>query len=308
MISFSKRLFIFGLFTGSMLGLNMSAFAGDTLDRVMHRQLLTVATNSGWPPQSYLDERNELVGFDIDVSRELAKRLGIEVTFVTPDFMLMTGGHWGGRWDIAVGSITPTRARARVLDFPAAYYFSPYVFVVHKDSETRVRSDLNGKVIGIETGTTSEDYINRRLEIYLPDDQGAPSAQNIPEIEYTLEPGEVRTYPTTMMPFDDLRLGDGVRLDGVIVNEQTALRAIKYHYPVRILPDDYAFFEPLVIVADKGDPLWNQKIADLIRNMKADGTLKALTLHWFGKNYADDYDGGIRSAKVGSTDLRVEQR
>ena len=52
-----------------------SAHAGETLDRVMEKKAMVVATNSGWPPQSYLDDSNEMVGFDIDVSREIAKRL-----------------------------------------------------------------------------------------------------------------------------------------------------------------------------------------------------------------------------------------
>lgn len=60
--------------------------------------------------------------------------------------------------------------------------------------------------------------------------------------------------PNSMLPFDDLRLGDGVRVDAVIAGEQTVLGAIKNGYPIKILPGDYAFREPLVVVADKGDP------------------------------------------------------
>jgi ABC-type amino acid transport substrate-binding protein len=115
---------------------------------------MVVATNSGWPPQSFLDDSNELAGFDIDVAREVAERLGVEVSFETPEWAIMTGGHWNGRYDLAVGSVTPTKARAEVIDFPAIYYFSPYVFVVHEDSAADSRDDLDGKVIGVETGTT----------------------------------------------------------------------------------------------------------------------------------------------------------
>ena len=53
----------------------VSAHAGETLDRVMSKKAMVVATNSGWPPQSYLDDNNEMVGFDIDVAREIGKRL-----------------------------------------------------------------------------------------------------------------------------------------------------------------------------------------------------------------------------------------
>ena len=68
----------------------------------------------------------------------------------------MTGGHWHGRWDMVVGSVTPTKARARVVDFAGVYYYSPYVFAVHKTSPARNWQDLNNKKIRVETGTTSE--------------------------------------------------------------------------------------------------------------------------------------------------------
>ena len=70
---------------------------------------LKIATNGSWKPQSFLDEHNQLTGFDVDVAREIARRLGRTPRFETPDFATMTGGHWHGRWDIAVGSVTPYR-------------------------------------------------------------------------------------------------------------------------------------------------------------------------------------------------------
>ncbi|OOG72924.1 transporter substrate-binding domain-containing protein [Sinorhizobium sp. A49] len=257
----------------------LSAHAGETLDRVMEKKAMVVATNSGWPPQSYLDDSNEMVGFDIDVSREIAKRLGVEVSFETPDWATLTGGRWQGRYDLGVGSVTPTKARAQVIDFVGIYYYSPYVYVVHKDSDAKTVTDLNGKVVGVETATTSEDFINRKLEIDAP---------GLPPIEYKLEPGEVRTFADSMLPFDDLRLGAGVRLDAVIAPEQTAMNAIKNGYPVRVLEGEYAFREPLVVIAEKVDPEWTAKVGGIVEEMKKDGTLGQLTTKWYGKDYSAD--------------------
>lgn len=270
--------FITGLALGfSALAMTSVAHAGATLDRVLEKKAMVVATNSGWPPQSYLDDNNEMVGFDIDVSREIAKRLGVEVSFETPDWATLTGGRWQGRYDLGVGSVTPTKARAQVIDFVGIYYFSPYVYVLHKDSTAKSVDDLKGKVIGVETATTSEDFINRKLEIDAP---------GLPPIEYKLEPGEVRTFADSMLPFDDLRLGDGVRLDAVIAPEQTALNAIKNGYPLRVLDGDYAFREPLVVIAEKVDPEWTAKVGGIIEEMKKDGTLATLTTKWYGKDYS----------------------
>src|SRR3546814_2413648 len=66
---------------------------------------------------------------------------------VTPSWDIITAGNWGGRWDMSVGSMTPTKKRAEVLDFPAVYYYTPAAFAVHKDSEIDSLADLNGKVI-----------------------------------------------------------------------------------------------------------------------------------------------------------------
>ncbi|RUU86211.1 transporter substrate-binding domain-containing protein [Mesorhizobium sp. M7A.F.Ca.MR.176.00.0.0] len=256
-----------------------AASAGETIDRVTSKKTMVVATNSGWPPQSFLDDSNQLVGFDIDVSKEIARRLGVEVSFDTPDWATMTGGHWQGRYDLGVGSVTPTKARAKVIDFEGVYYYSPYVYVVHKDSPAKSVADLNGKIIGVETATTSEDFIRRQLEIDAP---------GLPPIEYKLEPGEIRTFADSMLPFDDLRLGDGVRLNAVIAPEQTAQNAIKNGYPLRILEGGYAFREPLVVIAEKGDAEWNTKIGGILNEMKTDGTLTKLTTKWYGKDYSAD--------------------
>ena len=116
------RLALIGALTAALMA--PAAFAGETLDRVTSTGALKVATNAGWPPQSYLDDSNQLVGFDIDVATEIAKRLGVTVSFDTPEWGVMTGGHWGGRWDVAVGSITPTKPRSEVIDFAGIYYYT----------------------------------------------------------------------------------------------------------------------------------------------------------------------------------------
>ena len=249
----------------------------DTYARVMARGRLIVATNSAWKPQGYIGDDGALTGFDVDVARELARRLGVTARFQTPDWALMTGGHWRGRWDLMIGSATPTKARAKVVDFAGVYYYSPYVVVVNRDSGFTSVAALKGRRIGVETGTTSEDYIRRRLEIDAPD---------APPTRYILEPGAVATYANSMLPFDDLRLPHGARLDAVLASEQTALTAIRSGYPLRILPGVEPFREPLTVVTDKGDPAWTRRIGALVAAMRADGALKAIAVKWYGRDYS----------------------
>jgi polar amino acid transport system substrate-binding protein len=98
------------------------AQGGEALDRVLSEKVLKIATAASWAPQSFLNDNNEMDGFDVDIAKEVASRLGVEAEFVTPAWDIITAGKWNGRWDISVGSMTPTKSRSRVLSFPAVYY------------------------------------------------------------------------------------------------------------------------------------------------------------------------------------------
>ena len=76
----------------------------------------------------------EMIGFDIDVAKEIADRMGVEVCFVTPDWDILTAGNWADRWDLSVGSMTVTKTRKEVLDFATPYYYAPAQFAAAADS------------------------------------------------------------------------------------------------------------------------------------------------------------------------------
>ncbi len=251
-----------------------SAQAGAVLDRVTKTKVLTMATDPAYPPQSFLNDQNEMVGFDVDVGREIGKRLGAELKIVTPSWEIITAGNWGGRWDISVGSMTPTNVRARVLDFPGVYYYAPASFIVHKDSTVQSVEELNGKRIGVCGGCTYEAYLNGTLKI---------EALGTPPFEFKVKPGEMRTYETDTNAFDDLRLGDGKRLDAALSTLPTILESIRTGLPARVVGDP-VFYEPLAVAVDKGDPEFNRKVGEIVQAMHADGTLSRLSQKWFGED------------------------
>jgi len=251
-----------------------TSYAGKVIDTVIDNKLLVVATNSDYRPNSFLGDKNELEGFDIDVSREVAKRLGVAVKFVTPGWEIMTAGRWMGRWHMAVGSMTPTVKRAEVLDFPAVYYFTPAGFAVHKDAKTKSISDLNGKVIGVVSTSTYHRYLQKNLNI---------DALGTPPFEYQVTPGDIRLYGD-VNEFDDLALGEGVRLDAIMQSLPVIKQAIAKGIPVKTLGAP-VFYEPLAIAIDKGDAQFGNKIAGIIETMKADGSLTAFSLKWHGADY-----------------------
>jgi len=250
----------------------VGAQAGEVLDRIMSTKVLTMSSDPAYPPQSFLNDQNEMDGFDVAVGREIAKRMGAELEVVTPAWEIITAGNWGGRWDLSVGSMTPTTERAQVLSFPAVYYFTPASFAVHADSTVGDVAELNGKKIGVCGGCTYEAYLNKKLVI---------DAEGAPPFTYDVTAGEVRTYETDTNAFDDLRLGDGVRLDAVFSARPTIEEAIKNGYPLKVV-GKAAFYEPLAVAIDKGDEAFADKIKEVVAAMHADGTLAALSMKWYG--------------------------
>ncbi len=253
-----------------------SVDAGQVLDRVMKTKTLTLSSDAAYPPQSFLNDNNEMDGFDVEVAREIATRLGAKLKIVTPAWEIITAGKWGGRWDISVGSMTPTKKRAEVLDFPAVYYYTPAAFAVHKASKAMGVADLNGKTIGVCGGCTYEAYMNGNLVI---------DAEGAPPFEYKVKAGKLRSYETDTNAFDDLRIGDGKRLDGVLSAQPTIAEAIKNGYPMRVIGKP-AFYEPLAVAVDRGDPEFSAKIKEIIAAMRADGTLTRLSKKWYGVDYS----------------------
>lgn len=263
-----------GLALATVLGMAavQGADAGEALDRIMSSKVIRVATNSEYPPASSLNAQGEFEGYDIDVSKELAKRMGAQAEFLNPAWEAITSGKWGGRWEMSIGSMTPTPARAEVLNFPAVYYFTPAAFYVHADSSYKALGDLDGKTIAASGGSTYEQYLKHELVL---------DKEYSPPFEFQVTPGEIRSYETDTNGMDDLRLGDGKRVDGGLSSVPNIMEAIKAGYPIRILGEP-VFYEPLAVATSRDDPELASKVAAIIGEMKADGTLAKLSEKWFG--------------------------
>jgi len=247
--------------------------AGEVLDRVMTRGVMMMSTDAEYPPQSSLNSAGEFEGFDIDVGREIAERLGVDIEFVTPGWEVITSGKWNGRWDLSVGSMTPTAERAEVLDFPAVYYYTPASLAVHEDNaKIATPSDASGQRIGVGVATTYENFLRKDLTIY---------GEHVPPIDFVIDDAQIQTYETDLNALDDLRLGDGVRLDAAMTALPTILAAIKGGYPLKVVGDPL-FREPLSVATEKGDEAWNAKLAEIIGAMRDDGTLRELSEKWYG--------------------------
>lgn len=252
---------------------------GDLLSDIQKRGKLRVSTDPNYEPQSFLDADGNFTGFDVDVAREIAKRLGVEAEFVTPDWDVITAGNWGGQWDISVGSMTVTTARQRVLDFASpAYYYTPAQFAAADNSGIDTLADINGQTVCVAISTTYETWLNGQK-----DELGLP-AENF----YAEPPTNVTVIP---LPTDaecpqSIQAGRG-DFKVFLTSNTVVEAAIEAGVPVHRVGTP-VFSENLAAAFDKQGALDNastvKKVGEIIQQMHDDGTLRELSMKWFGSD------------------------
>jgi polar amino acid transport system substrate-binding protein len=244
--------------------------AGDSLlAAVKQRGTLVVATDANYKPQSFRNPDGTWTGFDVDVAREIAKRLGVTPQFETTNFDAVTAGSWNGQWDINVGSMAITPKRAKVLWFTQPYYFTPASFAVNRNSAVTTIAGLAGKKIGVGVATTYEQYLKRQLFGHVPPPQGTT----------------VITYATDVPALQDLALGNGVKLDGVLSALTTIRAGISSGMALRIIQPP-VFDDSSAIALDRESALDSRPLLwavdGIVHDMHADGTLRRLSLKYYG--------------------------
>ncbi|HMQ30752.1 MAG TPA: transporter substrate-binding domain-containing protein [Chloroflexaceae bacterium] len=250
----------------------------DLLADVRSRGTLRVSTDSNYAPQSFLNPSGEWEGFDIEVAREIASRLGVEAEFLDISFDVITAGSWNGRWDVNVGSMTVTGPRQEVLIFTTPYYYTPAAFAVHSDSDVSDIAGLEGARVGVGAATTYLDYLNGSLEL-----EGETIESPAPA------GATAQVYDTDLLALQDLSLGDGTRLDAVLTALPTVENAIQNGEPFKVVGDP-VYYEALAVALDRSSALDSQSLADeitrIVEEMRADGTLTRLSEQFYGVDIA----------------------
>jgi polar amino acid transport system substrate-binding protein len=241
------------------------------LARILDAGAIRMSTDPAYPPQSQLVD-GVMVGFDIDVGTEIAKRLGVDLVFETPDWAVISSGGWSGRWDMSVGSMTITSRRQAILDFTQPYYFTPAQVAAHADAGVASLDDLAGRAICMGEGTTYLDWMNGVLDF----------GTETPEVA----PPEGATAVTRTTDRDCAQeWGLGRRdFDGWIASSTTVDDAIADGLPV-VKVGDPIFYEPLAVAFDRTVEDNDSLVAAvdaIIGEMHADGTLSALSQKWYG--------------------------
>lgn len=293
-----KKLFIlFSLLVAAALVLAACgpAKGGDLLDEVKKRGYVVASTDPNYMPQSGLKTDGkrpadtkcpadlltypEMEGFDVDVAYEVAKRLGVEICFATPDWDVVTAGSWADKWDMSVGSMTIKPPRPDHLWFTTPYYAPTGVVAVPADSTIASIDELAGQPICVAAATTYLDWLTNSLDLNPADIYAAP-----PEGIKIVELSTDQECPQA--------LAAGRKEFVAYVTSITVVEAnIAAGLPVKQLGGP-VFKEKNAIAIDKASSFdtaaFLKAVDDAVKAMHADGTLSALSIKWFGSDLTQD--------------------
>lgn len=141
----------------------------DTLDKVKDKGKLVLGTEATYPPYEFhksIDGKDTIVGFDIEIAKEIAKDLGLKLVIKDMKFDALLGALDSGNIDIVIAGMTPTPKRAKQVTFSDIYYKAVQSIVVRKEDVDKYKSldDLAGHKVGAQKGTIQEDIANKQIK------------------------------------------------------------------------------------------------------------------------------------------------
>jgi polar amino acid transport system substrate-binding protein len=222
---------------------------------------IVIGLDDNFPPMGFRNDKNELVGFDIDLAKEAAKRLGIEVEFKPIDWSAKEAELNGKRVDALWNGLTITEERRKNIGFTSAYMENHQIIVVPASSAVKTKADLAGKIVGIQDGSSAIDAV-----------QKDPIAGSFKELK------KFGDNVTALMDLTTGRL-DAVVLDEVVGRYYTAKKPGEY-----VVLDDHFGTEEYGVGTRKDDTELLAKLQKAMDAMKADGAAARISTEWFGKD------------------------
>jgi cystine transport system substrate-binding protein len=250
-----KKILVAGLIGASFTA--VAAHADDLLDQVKQRGTLRIGLEGTFPPFNSKAPSGELVGYDVDIAKAVAAKLGVKPEFVTTEWSGIIAGLQANKFDVIVNQVGITDARKQALDFSPAYTYSAAQLIQRKDDSRQFSSleDLKGKKLGVGLGTNYMDM-----------------AKSVPGIDVKTYPGAPEYLRDLAAGRLDAALNDRLMLAYLLKNSQLPLRTGAM----------VGTGNPSGIPFRKGNPNFAKAIDDAMAQLEADGTFSKISDKWFG--------------------------
>lgn len=234
-----------------------AAHAEDLLDTVQHRGTLKIGLEGTYPPFDSKNAQGELVGYDVDVAKAVAAKLGVKPVFVTTEWSGIIAGLQAGKFDVIVNQVGITPQRQKVLDFSQPYTYSTAQLLQRKSDTRQFKSldDLKGHKVGVSLGSNYNDMVKA-----------------VPGIDVRTYPGaaeEVRDLTDSRV---DAALNDRLMLAYLM---KTSSLPLRFGAPVGSVLENGIPFR-------KGNPKFAKAIDTALQQLEQDGTLAKISDKWFG--------------------------
>ena len=233
------------------------------LDSIQKSGKLVVALEGAWQPWSYHDSSDTLVGYDVEVSRAIAEKLGVEPEYVESDWDSLFAGLDAGRYDMVCNGVEVTEERAKTYAFTTPYGYIHTALAVRKDNEDiHSFEDLKGK-------TTANSLASTYME--LAESYGA-TVQGIDTLEETIQLLTAGRIDATLNA--DVSFYDYLNVHPDADFKLVAQTADASHVAIPVLKSE--------------DPAYLDALNTAIEELRADGTLKTLSEKYFGQDISSE--------------------
>ena len=233
------------------------------LDSIQKSGKLVVALEGAWQPWSYHDTSDTLVGYDVEVSRAIAEKLGVEPEYVESDWDSLFAGLDAGRYDIVCNGVEVTEERAKTYAFTTPYGYIHTALAVRKDNEDiHSFEDLKGK-------TTANSLASTYME--LAESYGA-TVQGIDTLEETIQLLTAGRIDATLNA--DVSFYDYLNVHPDADFKLVAQTAEASHVAIPVLKSE--------------DTAYLDALNTAIEELRADGALKTLSEKYFGQDISSE--------------------
>jgi len=232
----------------------------EDLEAIKSAGTIKIAMTGQYPAFNFVNDQNEVVGFDASIGKEIAERLGVKGEIVTTAWDGIIAGLLANKYETIVGSMTITPEREKAVDFVGPYYHAGRAVFVMEDSEVQSLEDLKGKTLGVTLGETHEKWAR---------EQGG---------------WNIRTYKGLPELLLELKAG---RVDALVVDNIPVMVAVKETGDkIRRLdtPNIEGGSVAIGIAIRKGNPELKAAMQKALDEMMQDGTYEKISMEWIGSD------------------------